>query len=432
MSTVMEEARRGTIPPVVKIAAEEEGVEPEKLSRMVARGLAVVPCNVSGRVEQPVAIGEGLRVKVNVNVGTSVDLCDPSLELEKAKIGLKYGADTIMDLSTGGELDVVRRLLLREVKAPVGTVPVYQAAIEAIREHGSVVDMDEDRLFNVIEKHMRDGVDFVTLHCGVTFDALKALRKTGRVAGIVSRGGAFLAAWMIHNVKENPLYSNYDYILELAGEYDVCISLGDGLRPGCIADASDVPQNLELLTVAQLVERSRAAGVQCMVEGPGHMPIHQIAANVILEKAVCKGAPYYLLGPITTDIATPYDHIAAAIGGAVAGLAGADFLCVVTPSEHLGLPLPEDVKQGVIAAKIAAHTVDLCRLGEKALKLDRAMGRARAELDWSTQFKLSVDPDEARRIYCRVQPKSEACTMCGEYCVYRILKSYLGRGLVSS
>jgi phosphomethylpyrimidine synthase len=426
MGTIVSEAKRGVIPDIVVEAARLEGIDPDRLRGMVARGVAVIPYNSSrGRkLSRVVAIGERLTVKVNVNVGTSTDISDPDLELEKARIGLRYGADTIMDLSTGGDLDYVRRLLIKELDAPIGTVPIYQAAIESMRRHGSIIDMSEDDILNTIEKHFRDGVDFVTLHCGITYNALESLKKIGRIAGIVSRGGAFVASWMLHHGRENPLYENYDYILELAREYDVCISLGDGLRPGCISDANDLAQNMELLTVAELVERSRRMDVQCMVEGPGHMPIHQIAANVALEKAVCRGAPYYLLGPIVTDIATPYDHIAAAIGSAIAGLAGADFLCVVTPSEHLGLPLPEDIKQGVIASKIAAHAVDIYRVGEKAMSIDKAMGEARARLDWITQFKLSVDPDRASEIHGRVKARSGACTMCGDYCVYRILKRF--------
>ncbi|MCS7113583.1 MAG: phosphomethylpyrimidine synthase ThiC [Nitrososphaerota archaeon] len=426
MGTIVSEAKRGVIPDLVAETARFEGVDPEKLTRMVARGVAVVPYNSSRdkKLSRPVAIGEGLSVKVNVNVGTSMDISDPYLELEKARVGLKYGADTVMDLSTGGDLDYIRRLLIRELDAPIGTVPIYQAAIESMRRYGSIIDMSEDDILDVIEKHFKDGVDFVTLHCGITYNALESLKKIRRVAGIVSRGGAFIASWMLHHDKENPLYENYDYILELARGYDVCISLGDGLRPGCIADANDLAQNMELLTVAELVERSRRMDVQCMVEGPGHMPIHQIAANVALEKALCKGAPYYLLGPVVTDIATPYDHIAAAIGSAIAGLAGADFLCVVTPSEHLGLPLPEDVKQGVIASKIAAHAVDIYRVGEKVASLDRSMGEARARLDWVTQFKLSMDPDKASEIHGRVKSRSGACTMCGDYCVYKILKRF--------
>lgn len=428
MGTIVSEAKRGVIPDIVVEVARFEGVDPDKLKRMVARGVAVIPCNSSRsrKLGRPIAIGEGLTVKVNVNVGTSMDICDPQLELEKAKIGLKYGADTIMDLSTGGDLDYIRRLLIKELDVPIGTVPIYQAAVESMRRHGSIVDMNEDDIFNTLEKHLKDGVDFVTLHCGITYSALESLKKAKRVAGIVSRGGAFIVSWMLHHGRENPLYENYDYILELARDYDVCISLGDGLRPGCIIDANDLAQNMELLTVAELVERSRRMDVQCIVEGPGHMPIHQIAANVALEKAVCKNAPYYLLGPIVTDIATPYDHIAAAIGSSIAGLAGADFLCVVTPSEHLGLPLPEDIKQGVIASKIAAHAIDIYRIGERASNIDKAMGEARARLDWVTQFKLSVDPDKASEIHGRVKSRSGACTMCGDYCVYKILKRFLG------
>ncbi|MCP8320204.1 MAG: phosphomethylpyrimidine synthase ThiC, partial [archaeon] len=366
-------------------------------------------------------IGEGLRTKINANIGTSTDLCDLSLELEKAKVAIKYGADTIMDLSTEGDLDLIRNTILKEVQVPFGTVPIYQAYIEAVKRNKNPVSMSMDDLFNVIEKHMKDGVAFMTVHCGITLDIVNHVIDHPRLNGIVSRGGAFLAAWMLHNEKENPLYSSYDYLLELAKKYDVVLSLGDALRPGSLADASDYAQLQELMTISNLVKRAWDKGVQVIVEGPGHLPLDQIEANVKMEKLLCKGAPFYLLGPLVTDIAAGYDHIAGAIGGAIAAMAGADYLCYVTPAEHLGLPNIEDVRQGVIASKIAAHSADIVKLGKKAIKHDIEMSKARSLLNWKSQINLSVDPYGAKEIHYRMRSKSGACTMCGDYCTYKII-----------
>ncbi|MEM2873616.1 MAG: phosphomethylpyrimidine synthase ThiC [Nitrososphaerales archaeon] len=421
MATQIIAARQGIITEEVRKVALEEGLSAERLRDRVARGKVVITRNNGRNSSKPIGIGQGLRTKINANVGTSLDVCDLNLELEKAKVAIKYGADTIMDLSTEGDLDLIRNTILKEVQVPFGTVPVYQAYIETVRRSKNPASMSIDDLFNVIEKQMRDGVAFMTLHCGITLDVVNHVIDHPRLNGIVSRGGAFLAAWMLHNEKENPLYSNYDYLLELAKNYDVVLSLGDALRPGSLADASDYAQFQELITISNLVRRAWDEGVQVIVEGPGHLPLDQIEANVKMEKSLCKGAPFYLLGPLVTDIASGYDHIAGAIGGAIAAMAGADYLCYVTPAEHLGLPGIEDVRQGVIASKIAAHAADIVKLGKKAIRHDIEMSKARSLLDWKTQISLSVDPDGAKEIHYRVRSKSGTCTMCGDYCTYKIL-----------
>ena len=421
--TFMDAARDGRILEEFRLVAEEEGVTVERIVEGLRSGRIIIVRNVvRGEDVKPLGIGEGLRVKVNANVGTSPEVEDPEYEVEKAKTAVRYGADTVMDLSTGGNLDHIRRRIIGEVKVPLGTVPIYQAGIEAARKTGLLVDMTEDDILKVIEKHARDGVDFMTIHAGITREIVERLQASGRVAGIVSRGGAFLASWMIRNEKENPLYTNFDRILEIAREYDFSISLGDALRPGSILDSSDWFQLQELLTVKRLVSRCWEAGVQVMVEGPGHVPLDQVEASVRVQKALCKGAPFYVLGPLVTDIAAGYDHIAGAIGGALAAMAGADFLCYVTPSEHLALPTIEDVREGVIAARIAAHAADIVRLGEKARIQDLEISRARAKLDWEAQYKLSIDPEKARRIRTRAKLRAGTCSMCGEYCVYRVIR----------
>ncbi|MEM2995569.1 MAG: phosphomethylpyrimidine synthase ThiC [Candidatus Bathyarchaeia archaeon] len=421
----MSAAKNGKITEEMRVIAKDEGVSPRRVCRRLAEGTVVITRNVQRENVHPVGIGRGLRVKINANVGTSPDLCDLNLELEKAKVAVKYGADTIMDLSTAGNLDEIRRAILKAVNVPVGTVPIYQAAVEVATKKGAIIHMTEDDIFNVVERHAKDGVDFMTVHCGVTMQIVKRLAKHPRLMGIVSRGGTFLAAWILHNDKENPLYANYDYLLELAAKYDFALSLGDGLRPGCIFDSTDWAQIQELLTIGELVERARAKNVQVMVEGPGHLPLNHVASNVQLEKSICKDAPFYVLGPVVTEIALGYDHIAGAIGGALAGLAGADFLCYLTPSEHLGLPILEDVREGVIATKIAAHAVDVARLGRKAAMHDLAMAKARANLDWKSQFENALDPEKAVKIHGRVKPKSGTCSMCSEYCAIKILRETL-------
>ncbi len=426
MVNQMKAAKMGQITEEMRIVAKEEDESPKKICRRVAAGRVVITRNMERENVIPLGIGEGLRTKINANVGTSADLCDLNLEVEKAKIAVNYGADTVMDLSTSGNLDEIRRTILKAVDVPIGTVPIYQTAIETIKDKEAIIHMDEDDIFNTIEKHAKDGVDFMTVHCGVTQQIVKRIAKHPRLMGIVSRGGTFLAAWILHHNKENPLYANYDYLLEIAKKYDFALSLGDGLRPGCIFDATDWSQIQELLTIGELVERAREADVQAIVEGPGHVPLDQIESNIQLEKSICNGAPFYVLGPVVTEIAPGYDHIVGAIGGTLAGLAGADFLCYLTPAEHLGLPTLEDVKEGVIVTKIAAHAVDIVKLGAKASIRDLAMAKARANLDWRKQIENALDSEKAKKIRGRIKLKSaETCSMCSQYCAIKILREAL-------
>ncbi|QJA05918.1 phosphomethylpyrimidine synthase ThiC [Thermosulfurimonas marina] len=420
--TLKERVARGEIPEEIRKVAEREAVAPEDLARKLAEGRVVIPWNRKVRLEKPCAIGEGLTTKINANLGTSKDAPDPEKELEKLRVALAAGADTVMDLSTGGPIDEVRRLIREHCPVPLGTVPIYQAAVEAVeKKKKAIVEMTVDEIFEAIVRHAEDGVDFMTVHCGVTREVLERLEKRRRVLGVVSRGGSFLVEWMIYNNRENPLYEYFDRLLEIAREYEVTLSLGDGIRPGCLADATDGPQIQELIILGELTQRAWEAGVQVMIEGPGHVPLNQIEANVLLEKRLCHGAPFYVLGPLPTDIAPGYDHLVGAIGGALAGASGADFLCYVTPAEHLRLPTVEDVREGVIAAKIAAHVADLAKGIPGALEKDLAMARARAALDWEAQIRLSLDPEKARRY--RMEggaSRSKACTMCGEYCAIKV------------
>ncbi|MFQ5815262.1 MAG: phosphomethylpyrimidine synthase [Candidatus Hydrothermarchaeaceae archaeon] len=414
----MERARRGEVTPEMRAVSEREGVKEERVRRGLTRGEIVIPRNVVREDTMPIGIGPGLRVKVNANVGTSPDLASMEEEVEKARAAVECGADTIMDLSTGGDLKGMRRELLK-LGVPLGTVPIYEAGVVAVENRGGIENMREGDIFNAIEGQAKEGVDFMTVHAGITLEGVEKSRK--RLTGIVSRGGSFLASWMIHNARENPLYANYDQVLDIAEEYDVTISLGDALRPGSINDATDEAQLHELMVLGELVERARARNVQCMVEGPGHVPMDQIEANVLLEKRICKGAPFYVLGPLVTDIAPGYDHITGAIGGALAAMAGADFLCYVTPAEHLALPRVEDVKQGVIASKIAAHAADIVRGID--VERDREMAEARVALDWARQFKLCLDPARAMKFRKeRLPHEPEVCTMCGEFCAMRLVR----------
>ncbi len=423
--TQLELAREGKISPQMTLVAEDEGVEAELIRRGVAEGTIVIPANIRHENLVPCGIGKGLKTKVNANIGTSSDFGDMDTELEKLKVAADSGTDTVMDLSTGGDISAIRRAIITASTLPIGTVPVYQAGIEAIASHSAIVKMTVEELFSAIEEHARDGVDFMTVHCGVTRAAVDRLRQQGRVADVVSRGGAFLIGWMLHNDCENPLYENYDRLLEIAREFDVTLSLGDGMRPGCLADATDQAQVEELLAIGELVNRARQAGVQAMVEGPGHLPLNHIEANVKLEKAICKGAPFYVLGPLVTDIAAGYDHITGAIGGAIAAAAGADFLCYVTPAEHLSLPDPEDVRQGVIASRIAAHAADIIKGVKGAAERDKKMAIARKKLDWEEQARLSLDPALARRVHSKHASSGSACSMCGQFCAMELVEKYL-------
>ncbi len=419
-------AREGIISPQMRQVAQHEGVEAEFIREGVAGGTIVIPANTNHTNLAPFGIGQGLRTKVNANIGTSSACGNIDTELEKLRVAIDCGADTVMDLSTGGDISAIRRAIIAASSLPIGTVPIYQVGIEAIDEHGSIVKMTVDALFTVIEEHARDGVDFITVHCGVTQQAIARLKQQERVTDVVSRGGAFLIGWILYNERENPLYEYYDRLLEIAREFDVTLSLGDGMRPGSLADATDRAQIEELLTLGELVHRAQQAGVQVMVEGPGHIPLNQIETNVHLQKTICKGAPFYVLGPLVTDIAAGYDHITGAIGGAVAAAAGADFLCYVTPSEHLSLPDPEDVKQGVIASRIAAHAADIVKGVRGAEQWDRKMSEARKKLDWEEQARLSLNPERSRQVHAKHASVGSACSMCGEFCAMELMEKYLG------
>jgi phosphomethylpyrimidine synthase len=412
----------------MEAVARTEGVPIQTLVQQIAHGKIVIPANKGHQGLRPIGIGEGLRVKVNANIGTSSDHCDPAEELAKLEAAIEAGADTVMDLSTGGAIDAIRRLILERSPLPIGAVPIYQAAIEVAERKGGIVLMTADDIFEVIERHAKDGVDFVTVHCGVTLSTLERLKTQGRITDIVSRGGAFLATWMIYNEKENPLYEHFDRLLEIAQHYDVCLSLGDGLRPGCLADATDRPQIQELLLLGELTERAWKEEVQVMVEGPGHVPLDQVATNIQLEKQLCKGAPFYVLGPLVIDVAPGYDHIVCAIGGALAAFHGADFLCYVTPAEHLKLPTPQDVREGVIATRIAGHAADVARGLAKAREWDDEMAKARKALDWDKQIRLSIDPAKARQYREESRPQTdEVCTMCGKFCAIKMVREFFVR-----
>ncbi len=424
--TQLELARRGTVSPPMKQVAEKEGVGTDFIIQGLTDGEIVIPANVNHTNLVPCGIGKGLRTKVNANIGTSSDFCELNTELRKLQAAIDFGADTVMDLSTGGDISAIRKAIMSASTAPVGTVPIYQAGIEAIENRGAIVNMSVDDLFAVIEEHATDGVGFMTVHCGVTQASIAKLRKQSRMTDIVSRGGAFLIGWMLHNDRENPLYQYYDRLLGLALEYDFTLSLGDGLRPGCLADATDRAQIEELIILGELVDYSREAGVQAMIEGPGHLPLNQIATNVQLEKSLCRGAPFYVLGPLVTDIGAGYDHITAAIGGAIAAAAGADFLCYVTPTEHLSLPNIGDVKEGVIASRIAAHAGDIVKGVKGAKDWDEQMSRARKALDWKKQAELSLDPELSQQVHGKIPAGGVTCSMCGKYCAMAIVERYLG------
>jgi len=421
--TQLEMARKNKISEEMEICAEYEGVDPEFIRKGVENGNIVVIRNKKHKSISPLAIGKGLKTKVNANIGTSKYRTDIDLELKKVRVSVAAGADTIMDLSTGGDIRAIRKAIIKESSLVIGTVPIYQAAVQMLDSKKAIVEMTAEDMFGVIEENGEDGVDFITVHCGITKKSIGCLEIGGRHLGIVSRGGSFLANWIRCNKRENPLYEQYDKLLELAGHYDMVLSLGDGLRPGCIADATDRAQVEELITLGELTKRARDQGVQVMIEGPGHVPIREIKANVELEKSLCQEAPFYVLGPIPTDIAPGYDHITAAIGGAIAGSAGADFLCYVTPAEHLRLPTIEDVKEGIIASKIAAHIADIAKGVPGAIEKDLLMAKYRDEFNWEGQVNISIDPEKVRA--CLETSESagkKGCTMCGEFCAIKLGK----------
>jgi phosphomethylpyrimidine synthase len=420
------EARKGNITPEMEAVARAEGVSLDRILAGVANGTIVITRNARHTSIAPLGIGKGLRTKINANIGTSRDRMSIDGEIEKLKAAVAAGADAVMDLSTGGPIVEIRTEIIKHSTVAIGTVPIYQAAVETVERGRSIVQMDPELLFRVIEEQAEEGVDFVTVHCGVTNASVDRLKRQGRIMDVVSRGGAFHLEWIIHNEEENPLYKQYDRLIEIAQKYDVTLSLGDGMRPGSLADATDRAQIEELITLGELRDIAVDAGVQVMIEGPGHVPIDQIETNIKIQKELCKGAPFYVLGPLVTDVAPGYDHITSAIGGAIAGAAGADFLCYVTPSEHLRLPDLEDVREGVIASRIAAHAADIAKGVKGAIEWDREMSRRRKSLDWKGQIELSINPDRARKLRESSLPKeSDVCTMCGEFCSMKGVSAYL-------
>ena len=421
--TQLEQARKGVVTDAMRTVAEAEGLDPEALRARVAAAHVAIPLNARRRASRVLAVGEGLRVKVNANIGTSPDYADVAVELEKLRAAVEAGTDSVMDLSTAGDIRAIRRTILEACDVAVGTVPIYEAGVKAAAAHGDVAAMTADDMLASIRRHAEDGVDFVTVHCGVTRGIVESAALRRRVCGIVSRGGAFLAHWMRRRKQENPLYERFDEVVDIAREFDVTLSLGDGLRPGAIADAMDPPQVEELLVLAELGRRATAAGAQVIIEGPGHVPLDQVEAQVRLAKEATGGLPFYVLGPIVTDVAPGYDHITSAIGGAVAAMAGADFLCYVTPTEHLGLPRPEDVRVGVMAARLAAHAGDVARRLKGARDWDRRISEARSRQDWERQIAEALDSERAALLREARRPAhGDVCSMCGDYCVFKVGK----------
>jgi len=422
MKTELEYALKGIATSNLKTAAEQEDITQKDLQNLIAQGKAVI-IRGHGR-ERAVAVGKNLRTKVNASIGTSSDIVNVKMELQKAKVAEQFGADTLMELSTAGDLDFIRRKVLNAVKIPVGSVPLYQAAIESINQSGAVVQMTDEFLFETIRKQCEDGIGFMAIHCGVNRTTLQRLQNQGyRYGGLVSRGGAFMIAWMIHNNKENPLFEHFDKLTSILRKYDTVLSLGNGMRAGAIKDSTDSAQIQELIVNAELAERARAKGVQVIVEGPGHIPIDEIQMNVILQKKLTNEAPFYMLGPIVTDVSAGYDHIAAAVGASLSSAYGADFICYVTPAEHLALPFPDDVKEGVIAARIAAHIGDMIKL--KKQDQDTNVALARRDLNWKKQFENLIEPRKGKTLRRQRHPQNEkTCTMCGEHCALRIVREF--------
>jgi phosphomethylpyrimidine synthase len=420
--SIREDALAGRETDLLRCCAENESMEVGALAAGVAAGVIAVPRNCHHNFAKIMAIGKGTATKINANIGSSRDIANLGEELEKLRVAVKAGADTVMDLSMGGDLDQVRRGILANCAVPLGTVPIYQAVAETVEQQGKeLVEVTVDHMFKTIEKQAMDGVDFMTIHCGITRHLQERMHRQKRIMGVVSRGGSFLLEWMSHHRKENPFYEHFDDLLAILKEHEVTLSLGDGIRPGCLADATDRNQVQELIHLGELTERAWAAGVQVIVEGPGHMPMDQITANVLLQKKMCKGAPFYVLGPLVTDIAPGYDHITGAIGGAIAGAAGADYLCYVTPAEHLKLPDIDDVHEGVIASKIAAHAADIAKGLPGALARDNQMAVRRNRLDWKGQIELSLDPEKAARFREEgLSNKGPTCSMCGSYCAIQV------------
>lgn len=422
-TTQMDAARQGLITPEMQAAAEHEGIAPEELRRQLAEGRAALPANKGHKCLKPYAVGRRLKTKINVNLGTSRDCLDLEVELAKVQSAVQMGAEAIMDLSTFGDTRSFRRRLAAECPAMLGTVPIYDALVYYNKP---LAEITAQEWLAVFRMHAEDGVDFMTIHCGMNRQTAERFQRNPRLLNIVSRGGSLMFAWMKATGQENPFFEHFDEILAICREYDVTLSLGDACRPGCLADAGDAAQIEELITLGELTKRAWAQDVQVMIEGPGHMQLDQIAANMQLEQTLCHDAPFYVLGPLVTDVAPGYDHITAAIGGALAAASGAAFLCYVTPAEHLRLPDVDDVREGIVAARIAAHAADLAKGIPGARAWDDAMARARHQLDWEEQFRLAIDPEKPRRYRETSQPDcDEACTMCGKMCAVRNMNKAL-------
>ena len=415
--TQLEKARNNEVTRQMEIVSKKENIDVNVLRKKIADGRVVIPASILHKNLDPIGIGEGLKIKVNANIGSSPDKADLNYELEKLQVCIDAKADAVMDLSTGGDIDEIRWEIIKKSAVPVGTVPIYQSACKV----DDVVELSEKDFIDGIRKHIEDGVDFITIHAGLLSDSIPFIKK--RLMGAVSRGGALTLKWMVHHNCENPIYSNFDEILKMAKKYDVTLSLGDGLRPGCLKDATDEAQISELKVLGDLTLRAWDEDVQVMIEGPGHIPLDQIEKNVKMQKEICHGAPFYVLGPIVTDVAPGYDHITSAIGGCLAAYYGADFLCYVTPAEHLGLPNVEEVKEGVIASRIAAHAADVAKGLDGAINWDNKMSEARSNLDWRKMIDLSINPVLARDIRERCTDADEdVCSMCGRFCSIKTSK----------
>lgn len=415
--TQRQSALKGIITPQMQAVAADEKVSPEEIRVGLAQGTISIPFNPLHKNLKAKGIGKGLGIKVNANIGTSADFPDVEDELVKLRAALEAKTDAVMDLSTGGDISAIRRRIIAECPVPLGTVPVYQAMVEN--------KMTVDGMFDVVEQQAREGVDFMTIHCGVTFETIGRLKKQPRLMDVVSRGGALMMKWILDNKSENPFYQYYDRLLEIAVKYDITMSLGDGMRPGSIVDAGDQAQVQELVILGDLTKRAWEAGVQVIIEGPGHVPYDQIESQMKMQKEICQGAPFYVLGPLPTDVAPGYDHITAAIGGTLAAVSGADFLCYVTPTEHLGLPTAEDVYEGVIASRIAGHCADIVKGIPGAKEWDREMSTARKALNWGKQIQLAIDPKKAKLIHQRRtldvgHGTDDVCSMCGEFCAMKV------------
>lgn len=419
-TTQMDAAKKGIVTDEMKIVAKKENMAEKDLLGLIAEGKVVIPANKNHKSLNPEGVGEGLKTKINVNLGISQDCCNIEKELEKVKLAIEMKTDAIMDLSNYGKTELLRKDVIEMSTAMIGTVPMYDAIGFNNKQ---LKDLTVDDFFRVVEKHGQDGVDFVTIHTGLNRETARVIKENPRLTSIVSRGGSLLFAWMELNKEENPFYEHYDRLLDICEKYDITISLGDACRPGCIEDATDAVQIKELITLGELTKRAWKRNVQVMIEGPGHMALNEIKANMLLEKKLCHGAPFYVLGPLVTDVAPGYDHITAAIGGAIAASSGADFLCYVTPAEHLRLPSIEDMKEGIIAFRIAAHAGDIAKGIKGARNWDNAMSKARADLDWEAMFSLAIDSEKARKYRAESSPEhQDTCTMCGKMCSARTMK----------